>query len=133
MISQAFCQSMAAYGRWMNERLFVLCAAMPDEERKKDRQAFFRSIHGTLDHILFGDTAWLLRFKGQEQDVPTLGVEMFSDFTALRTERAKRDAEIAAWCDQVDERLAGIRVSFHEQGGRQDPHEARVAAGNPHV
>ena len=37
---------------------------MPDEARKADRGAFFRSIHSTLNHILWGDRVWLPRFNG---------------------------------------------------------------------
>ena len=46
---------MAGYNRWMNERLFSLCATLSDEERKRDRRAFFRSVHGTLNHLLLTD------------------------------------------------------------------------------
>ena len=45
-------RTLADYNRWMNERLYALCAGLSDAERKRDRGAFFRSIHGTLNHIL---------------------------------------------------------------------------------
>jgi hypothetical protein len=48
-------RSMAAYNRWMNERLYAVVAGLSDAERKRDRGAFFRSIHGTLNHLLLGD------------------------------------------------------------------------------
>ena len=54
---------MAEYNSIMNDRLFKLIEVLPDEQRKKDQNLFFGSIHRTLDHILFGDMAWLLRFK----------------------------------------------------------------------
>src|SRR5450759_373375 len=50
---------LARYNHWMNERLYALAAQMSDEERKLDRGAFFKSIHGTLNHILLGDRIWL--------------------------------------------------------------------------
>ena len=46
---------MAGYNRWMNEKLYALCAQLPDDERKRNRKAFFRSIHGTLNHLLLTD------------------------------------------------------------------------------
>ena len=48
-------RTMARYNRWMNERIYKLCEKLPDAERKADRGAFFRSIHGTLNHLLLGD------------------------------------------------------------------------------
>ena len=37
-------QLMARYNQWMNHKLYVICAGIPDHERKKDRCAFFKSI-----------------------------------------------------------------------------------------
>ena len=56
---------MATYNQWMNQKLYELCADIPDLERKSDRGAFFKSIHGTLNHILIADSIWLGRFTQQ--------------------------------------------------------------------
>lgn len=48
-------RDMAAYNRWMNERVYAACAQLSDEQRKQDLGAFFGSIHGTLNHLLVGD------------------------------------------------------------------------------
>jgi uncharacterized damage-inducible protein DinB len=66
-------RTLAAYNRWMNERLYALCADLPDPERKRDRGAFFRSIHGTLNHLLLADRIWLGRFTGVPFEVASLG------------------------------------------------------------
>ena len=44
MISREHARTMAAYNRWMNERLYELCAGLSDSERKRDRGAFFKSV-----------------------------------------------------------------------------------------
>ncbi len=54
--------SMATYNQWMNQKLYAVCGDIPDAERKIDRGAFFKSIHGTLNHILVADLIWLGRF-----------------------------------------------------------------------
>ena len=46
----------------MNERLYALAGELNDVERKRDRGAFFGSIHRTLNHLLWGDRIWLGRF-----------------------------------------------------------------------
>jgi uncharacterized damage-inducible protein DinB len=93
----------ARYNHRMNERLYTLAAQMSDEERKLDRGAFFRSIHGTLNHFLLGDRIWLARFANSghafaalKDDVLPLGVaslsdELYSDFITLTQERNKTD------------------------------------------
>src|SRR5260370_23283185 len=77
MITPEYCQLMARYNRWMNERLYGLCAAMADGERKRDRGAFFGSIHGTLNHLLWGDRMWLGRFAGLPCTYPQFGADTF--------------------------------------------------------
>ena len=101
------CVIMAEYNRWMNQRLYALCADLPDTERKRDRGAFFKSIHGTLNHLLWGDRAWLARFLGKDYGLPKVGVPMYEAFDEMRRERAETDAEILAWARTLDaERLA---------------------------
>ena len=46
----------------MNRRLYAAAARMSDDERKADRGAFWHSIHGTLCHLVWGDTQWMSRF-----------------------------------------------------------------------
>ncbi|WP_333843360.1 DinB family protein [Pelomicrobium sp.] len=43
---------MADYDRWMNEKLYAVCAPMSDDERRRNAGAFFHSIHGTFSHLL---------------------------------------------------------------------------------
>lgn len=89
-------QLMAQYNRWMNEKLYAVCAEIPDTDRKRDLGAFFKSIHGTLNHLIYGDKAWLARFTGQQIDV-TIGKELFADYEQLRSVREETDQEILAW------------------------------------
>lgn len=101
-------RTLAQYNRWINERLYELCSRLSDEERKRDVGAFFKSIHGTLNHLLLGDRVWLGRFLGEPFAVTSLAQELYSDFTQLRTERSKTDAKIVDWAGTLTEaNLAG--------------------------
>lgn len=42
---------MADYDRWMNEKLYAVCAPMSDDERRRNAEAFFHSIHDTFSHL----------------------------------------------------------------------------------
>ena len=97
MISVHYCHTMAQYNSWMNDRLYDTCATLPDTERKKDLGAFFGSIHNTLNHILYGDLAFMSRFTGDPAQVPELGVELYDDFTELKSARSTLDRRISDW------------------------------------
>lgn len=92
---------MAEYNYWMNSRLYDLCNAISDNSRRKDRGAFFGSIHGTLNHILYGDLAFMSRFTGDPTKVPELGVDLYCDFDDLWSARIALDRRIIRWSEVV--------------------------------
>jgi uncharacterized damage-inducible protein DinB len=96
-------QTLCRYNHWMNEKLYAVCATMPDELRKENKGAFFGSMHGTLNHLLLADRIWLGRFTGEAFKARSLDEELYSDFAMLRQERAKTDAAIGAWLDALSE------------------------------
>ena len=101
-------RTMADYNAWMNGKLYDCCAPIPDAERKRDVGAFFKSIHGTLNHILVADRIWMGRFAGPLFTVKGLDTELYADFDELRREREKTDAAISAWVGKLtDEDLEG--------------------------
>ncbi len=101
-------ETLAAYNRWANTRLFDACAGLDDAGRKLDRRAFFGSIHNTLNHILVGDRLWLDRIEGIDSDAVTLDRVLFDDFEALRGARAAEDDRLdRVLADMDEERLAG--------------------------
>ena len=101
MISVEYCRLLARYNRWMNERMYAAAAALPDEERKRDRGAFFGSIHRTLNHILWGDRMWLGRFTGEPCTVTAYGADMFDEFATLAREREITDTRILDWAGRL--------------------------------
>ena len=102
MITPVHARTMAAYNRWMNEHLYELCAAIPDAERKRDRGAFFKSVHGTLNHLLYGDRAWMSRFTGRDLGWRGPADELYADFAELRAARAGLDHLIEDWAGRLD-------------------------------
>jgi uncharacterized damage-inducible protein DinB len=128
-------RALARYNAWMNERLYAVAATMPDAERRRDVGAFFRSVHGTLGHLLLTDRAWLWRFTqdarvAQSLDAegkpiaPTgrLDQELYADFEQLRRERVRTDADIAAFAVALTpERLAG-ELAYRTTAGKEQRH-----------
>ena len=105
-------RTMAQYNRWMNERIYAVCAEISDEERKRNRGAFFGSIHGTLNHVLLGDRLWLGRFLDRPFAVDSLDQELYADFDTLRTERGHTDQEILDFGASLDEETLARNFRF---------------------
>jgi uncharacterized damage-inducible protein DinB len=101
MIDAEHCQAFAAYNGWMNRKIYTAAAQLTDAQRKEDRGAFFRSIHSTLNHLLWGDRVWLPRFNGRSYPVGAIGVDLYDDFAELLAARRTMDDEIGAWAATV--------------------------------
>jgi uncharacterized damage-inducible protein DinB len=99
--------TFARYNRWMNEKLMDECGKLSDEERKQDRGAPFRSIHGLWNHVLLADSIWLSRFENSSFAVDSLGQKLFADWNELRDARRAMDERIEAFVKELDaEKLA---------------------------
>ena len=102
MIDATYCQLMADYNRWMNQSLYACAAQLSDAQRREDRGAYFKSVHGTLNHLLYGDLAWMYRFTGRPLDGLNPEDGLRGDFTQLQARRVALDAEIGTWAAGVD-------------------------------
>lgn len=96
-------QMFSGYNAWANERLYDAAAKLPDNDYRADRGAFFKSLHGTLNHILVADRIWMKRFTGQGDAPAKLDTVLFDEFDALRAARDKEDARISAFIGELAE------------------------------
>jgi uncharacterized damage-inducible protein DinB len=64
MISAEYCRLMARYNTWQNTSLVAAADGLTDEDRWKDRGAFFQSIAATLNHLYWADALMLERLTG---------------------------------------------------------------------
>jgi uncharacterized damage-inducible protein DinB len=84
----------ARYNRLANETLYAACSSLSGAEYRRDLGAFFGSVHGTLNHLLVGDTIWMTRFEGGTSTSTNLGAALFEKFDALREARERMDRRI---------------------------------------
>jgi uncharacterized damage-inducible protein DinB len=99
MTTPQTCRLFARYNSWMNGKIYAACAELDDAARKADRGAFFKSLHGTLDHILLGDRIWMSRLTGNDYPRGPIGTELYPDFEDLAAARRAMDAEIEAFAE----------------------------------
>lgn len=117
---KAHYRQFAAYNAWTNRRLYDAAAGLSDEEYRADKGAFFKSMHGTLNHLLTTDRIWMQRFTGEGEAPQRLDAILYERFDALRVAREREDRRIVAYIDSLDEaRLASViryrRVSTPEE------------------
>ena len=80
-------QMFAGYNAWCNERLYAAAATLSDADYRADRGAFFKSVHGTLNHILVADRIWMRRFTGEGPQPTALDQILYDEFASLREAR----------------------------------------------
>ncbi|PZU92080.1 MAG: damage-inducible protein DinB, partial [Leptolyngbya sp.] len=90
-------RTMARYNQWMNGNIYACCGQLSDGDLKADRGAFFKSIHATLNHLLYGDRVWMGRLSHQPYAYPNLGQDLYADFDDLRQARTEMDAALIDW------------------------------------
>jgi uncharacterized damage-inducible protein DinB len=122
MIDPAYVRRMARYNRWQNANLYGVADALSDEERRRERGAFFGSIHKTLSHLLWADQVWMSRFVGGER--PKAGipesVSLYPDWDGLKRERVAFDDTMVGWADKLDPSWFGDDLTYYSGGvGRE--------------
>ena len=103
MIGPEHARAMARYNTWQNRSLYAAAEAIGEAERRRDRGAFFGSIHATLSHLMWADHMWMSRFDRWEK--PGVGIpesgRWIDDWTELKSRRRIADARIVRWAEHL--------------------------------
>ena len=122
MIDPAYVRRMARYNRWQNQNLYGVADQLSEEERRRERGAFFGSIHKTLSHLLWGDRIWMSRFAGGPRPQGSIpeSVSMYPDWDGLKRERAEFDDTIVAWADKLDAAWLAGDLTYYSGAMKRD-------------
>ena len=74
----------AAYNKWANGRIYEAASQLSHDEFERNTGAFFKSMMGTLNHLLVADRIWMKRFTGEGDAPTTLDAILARDFARLR-------------------------------------------------
>ena len=94
---------MAKYNAWANARLFRMAGALQDELYRKETGAYFKSLHGTLNHLLAADRIWMRRLTGVGDHPERLNAILFDDLPSLHTSRVEEDRRIIGFVQGLEE------------------------------
>lgn len=120
---------LAEYNQLMNYRQYEAAAKLTDSDLYEDKGAFFKSVFGTLNHILVGDIVWLKRFSvhpssrkalsylNELEKPKSLDVLLFTDFDELKKEREKIDQIIIEWVNQLSDTDLTTCITYTNMAG----------------
>ena len=108
--ARAHFATLARYNAWATQRLLDAVAQLPEADYRRDVGLFFKSIHGTLNHLLVGEhLLWFRRFAEGVSPMVTLDEEVEVD-RSLLAERLLEGA--ARWQPLIEnwpsERFDGV-------------------------
>jgi len=113
MITRDYCLTLSNYNIWQNQNLFPIVSSLKDEEWRKDQGAFFKSLQGTLNHLLYSDRVWLDRFCKQEVSLKDPKVILAESVEDWIDARKKLDWEIHNWVTGLSDEILAEDLSYY--------------------
>ena len=105
-------EKLAHYNKWANDKLYEAVSNLSQAEFEQDCDVHFKSVQGTLNHILVGDLAWLGRLESKPRTDLTLDAILHEDFQSLLTARQELDTHIIDFCESVSEEFLDSILSY---------------------
>ena len=122
MITGDWVRMMARYNAWQTGQLLDGLDGMSEADLRADRGAFFGSILGTLNHLLWGDGMWMARFDGGPAPAGRIAdsTGLHPGLDGWRAARLSMDGRIIDWATGLqDGDLAGALTWFSGATGRE--------------
>jgi uncharacterized damage-inducible protein DinB len=116
---KAYFEQRAAYNRWANARLYEAAFSLSDADYRRDVGAFFKSMHGTLNHLLLTDRLWLKRLTGEGEHPNQLNAIIYEDRHALASARAGEDDRIVRYVASLDDAALDGLHSYANTSGKE--------------
>ena len=106
----------ARYNAWANIRIYIALRELTDEQRKRDRRAFFKSIHNTMNHILLADLIYRQRLEKKPTTYTSLDEMLHEAFNDLEAAHRENDVWYTGFCDSLDDGELAGELSFTAVG-----------------
>ena len=105
-------QLLANFNKWTNEKIITSCKKLTETEYKKDRGAFFSSIHGTLNHLLVVDRAYISRIEGIDHGLKSFDQILFESLLQLEEARIKEDKRLVDLVNSLSEESIYKEITY---------------------
>lgn len=105
--------SLARYNLWATRKLYTHIDALSEEDYRRDVGLYFRSVHGTLNHLLVAEhLIWFPRFAEGVSPRHALNEEVEPDRARLRCRLLDGAARWPVWVDALDEARYPGRLQY---------------------
>jgi uncharacterized damage-inducible protein DinB len=74
-----------------------MACQLPDDQYRRDVGAYFKSLHGTLNHIMAADRIWMHRLTGAGEYPQSLSAIVCDDLPSLSSARQLEDQRIVSF------------------------------------
>jgi len=105
-------QLLANFNAWANTKIIFSCKELDDVEYKKDRKAFFSSIHNTLNHLLVVDRAYISRIEGKDHGLKSLDQILYGNLFQLEEARIKEDKRLVDLVNNLSKENINKEITY---------------------
>jgi uncharacterized damage-inducible protein DinB len=117
---KAHFEMFSRYNAWANDRLYEAAAKLSDADYRANRGAFFKSMHGTLNHLLVADRIWMRRFTGSGDAINQLDAILCDDLPSLQAARREEDARIIRYVEALSPADLEASIRYRTISNPQD-------------
>lgn len=120
---------MAEYNQWMNSKIYEACAKLSSSQLAENRQAYFGSVIGTLNHLVVADIIWLKRLAWAVNPFPeldtveqlpmpeSLNAILYADLGELTSQRQRLDQIYLSLATSLTEEDLGKTITYRNTKG----------------
>jgi uncharacterized damage-inducible protein DinB len=111
-------QDLYAYNRWANSRLLAAVRLVEPRDFSRDLGTSFRSVQGTLIHIMWAEWLWLRRWRG-ESPKRVFELKEFPDVDSLESAWDEVESDQLNFIGGLTDERLGARVSYENLQGQR--------------
>lgn len=114
---QEYFQTMARYHVWATDRILGHVAQMTENDYRADAGLFFKSVHGTLNHLLVAERHWHSRFADGVSLKLALDAELETKRDALADALRTGTQRWRDWLSDVPQELFANDLKYTRNSG----------------
>ena len=115
---QDYFRTLASYHVWATHRLIEAdLAPLSDAQWRQNAGLFFRSVHGTVNHLLVADHIWYARFAEHRSPQLPLDAELHVDRGELCAALLAAVGRWTSWLDALDPSLLDGQLAYTRNEG----------------
>ncbi|HEX6930402.1 MAG TPA: DinB family protein, partial [Gammaproteobacteria bacterium] len=108
---------LARYHRWAYGLLYERVDELGDADYFADKGLFFKSVHGSMNHMLLVDRLWLARLQGEKTGRVNLAEALEEERTGLRNAVFSTCDAVITHVDALDEDAFDSEISYVSSAG----------------